>query len=109
MDEGQPGAVFCGTPMRFYNLNRPRDDYAPTCHRPPHEGKRHASGASMEREKQRQRENRHRRRRRSRARNAEAPGSSPGASHPGTEAAGEIAVQDSTILVLSDPPDTVTP
>jgi hypothetical protein len=60
--DGLPGAVYCGQPMKFYNLNRPRDDFAPTCHRRPHEGSRHASAASLAwaRQRQRNRERRHR-------------------------------------------------
>jgi hypothetical protein len=53
--DGLPGAVYCGQPMKFYNLNRPRDDFAPTCHRRPHEGSRHASAASVTRDRERQR------------------------------------------------------
>lgn len=51
-----PGRPVCGHPMKFYSLDRPRSDFAPFCHRPPHEGSRHMSGASWEHATRRQRE-----------------------------------------------------
>jgi hypothetical protein len=49
MGQGRRTGEICGHPMRFYNLIRPRDDYMPVCHRPPHEGGRHMSKAAADR------------------------------------------------------------
>jgi hypothetical protein len=43
-----PARRICGHPVKFYRLDRPRDDVAPVCYRPPHTGKRHMSPASWE-------------------------------------------------------------
>lgn len=56
--KGVRTTVICGAPVKFCNLNRPRDDLHPVCHRPPHEGAGHMSLAAVERSRQRQRERR---------------------------------------------------
>jgi len=48
MARGVRTTVICGVPLKFYNLDRPRTDYAPACHRPPHDGPRHMSRTAVE-------------------------------------------------------------
>jgi len=59
VSRGIPVTVICGHPLKFYNLNRPRSDTDPVCHRSPHEGNRHLSAAAIERGRQRKRERAH--------------------------------------------------
>jgi hypothetical protein len=58
MSQGRQAAVICGQPMQFRNLDRPRDDYAPVCHRPPHGGSRRLSKTAAGRAREYQRERR---------------------------------------------------
>jgi hypothetical protein len=59
MSRGIATTEICGVPLKFYNLDRPRTDYAPVCHRPPHEGPRHMSAAAVEHARQYLRDRRH--------------------------------------------------
>lgn len=72
--------LICGHPMKFYNLDRPRNDFAPVCHRPPHGGGRHMSGASVSYARQYQRDRKARTRGAERARRREAVLADPAAS-----------------------------
>jgi hypothetical protein len=56
MPRGVPVTIICGAPLRFCNLDRPRTDYTPACHRPPHKGTRHMSLTAVEHARRKARE-----------------------------------------------------